>query len=78
MTVIHQNVEIKSIPGVDRTLPEVVAEDEAEKETAETLPVIDAPASLSPETTRLLRHLNQLFRDAPPLSGRAGDALSAL
>jgi len=85
MTAIHQNVELKPIPGVDVEPPdaEAVAKAREAEETAAAAvaqPVMpDRPPALSGSTTKVLRSLTDAFRHARKLEAPvAPETLSAL
>ena len=87
MTAIHQNVELKPIPGVDVEPPDAVAVAKAREAeqlaTAATSggdpALADRPRTLSAATTKLLRSLTDAFRGARKLEAPvAPETLSAL
>jgi penicillin-binding protein 1A len=89
MTAIHQNVELKPIPGIDMEPPdaEAVAKARAAEEqaAAAAAPTADQPAlaerppTLSVATTKMLRSLTDTFRRAPRLEAPVTpETLSAL
>ena len=87
MTAIHQNVELKPIPGVDVEPPDAVAvakareaEQLATAATSGGEPALaDRPRTLSAATTKVLRSLTDAFRGARKLEAPvAPETLSAL
>lgn len=71
MAYVHQNVELKNIPGLEPLPPVQPKPGEAPATVAETVPVqppVERPRTLSHETTVLLRGLAEQFRTAPPLA----------
>ncbi|WP_157015075.1 transglycosylase domain-containing protein [Mesorhizobium xinjiangense] len=82
MTYVHQNVELKPIPGIDHPFVDdsrkgAVASATGEGDEGATAQI--RPATPSPETVRLLRGMSDLFREAPPLQAATKtDTLSAL
>ncbi|MGE0280211.1 MAG: transglycosylase domain-containing protein [Rhizobiaceae bacterium] len=87
MTAIHQNIELKPIPGVDMEPPdaELVAKARAAEEeaaaaaSADQPPVTDRPSTLSAATTKVLRSLTGALRHSRKLEAPvAPETLSAL
>ncbi len=82
MSYVHQNVELKPIPGIENPFIEdrrqdLVAQAANDGGGAATSPA--RPPTLSPTTIRLLGRMADTFRDAPPLQAAATtDKLSAL
>lgn len=80
MTYAHQNVELKPIPGIenpflDKEEPELVAE----ADTAEGEAEDERPPVMSAATTRVLREMTRLFREAAPIRvASERDTLSSL
>jgi penicillin-binding protein 1A len=87
MTAIHQNVDLRPIPGVDSEPPDAEAVAKA-REAEQAAAAAAAPAgeviperapTLSAATTRVLRSLTDAFRQARPLEAPvAPETLSAL
>ncbi|QDZ01105.1 penicillin-binding protein 1A [Nitratireductor mangrovi] len=80
MTYAHQNVELKPIPGIENPFlekeePELVAE----ADTAEGEAEDERPPVMSAATTRVLREMTRLFREAAPIRvASERDTLSSL
>jgi penicillin-binding protein 1A len=71
MTYAHQNIDIKPIPGIKDPYvdPKIAAKAaEMEKKNADAVDVdMGRPPILSSVTTRVLREMNDLFKNAPAL-----------
>lgn len=71
MTYAHQNIDIKPIPGIKNPYvdPKIAAKAvEMEKKNADAVDVdMGRPPILSSVTTRVLREMNDLFKNAPAL-----------
>jgi penicillin-binding protein 1A len=85
MTHIHQNIDLKPIPGLENPFvdPKIIAkaqEDAAKTRTADALPApdLDAPRVLSSDTARVLRKMTDMLSKAEPLEAPAPAALTAL
>ncbi|MCO5063129.1 MAG: PBP1A family penicillin-binding protein [Rhizobiaceae bacterium] len=85
MTHIHQNIDLKPIPGLEKPFvdPEIIAKakrEAAESKTADapSEPELDAPRVLSSDTTRVLRQMTDRFSRAEHLEAPAPAALTAL
>lgn len=85
MTHIHQNIDLKPIPGLEHPFvdPEIIAkarQEAAKNQTADAPPApdLDAPRVLSSDTARVLRQMTDRFSKAEPLEAPAPAALTAL
>ncbi|MGC4025145.1 MAG: PBP1A family penicillin-binding protein [Mesorhizobium sp.] len=85
MTHIHQNIDLKPIPGLENPFvdPAIIAkakEEAAHTETADGPPApdLDAPRVLSADTARVLRQMADRFAGAEQLEAPAPAALTAL
>jgi penicillin-binding protein 1A len=80
MTYVHQNVELKPIPGIENPFIDAdkIAKAPEGQKVDPAAPDVSRPATLSAATTRSLRALEQRFRDAPPVSTPDAETLSAL
>jgi penicillin-binding protein 1A len=87
MTAIHQNIDLKPIPGVDVEPPDAelvakarAAEEEAAAATAANQPsLVERPPTLSAATTKVLRSLTDALRHSRKLEAPvAPETLSAL
>ena len=72
MSYAHQNLDLKPIPGLEKPFPDAVPESKEPKvaegsEPGEGLKAPERPAALTSRTTKVLKELNALFKDAPPL-----------
>lgn len=80
MDYAHQGIELRAIPGIDNPLPNGSrpTTDAGKKpgETADALPPLVRPRSLSRETTVLLRDVAKRLKDAPALSAPGNGAPS--
>ncbi|KXF78286.1 penicillin-binding protein [Paramesorhizobium deserti] len=73
MNYAHQNIELKPIPGIDKSFPDPakVASVKGVKGKAapeEDQSPVERPRILSSATTKALKELNALFKKAPPLT----------
>jgi len=85
MTHIHQNIDLKPIPGLEHPFvdPQIIAkakQDAAQNKTADGAPApdLDAPRVLSSDTARVLRQMTDRFAGAEQLEAPAPAALTAL
>jgi len=71
MTYAHQNIDIKPIPGIKNPYvdPKIAQKaTDMERKNAEAVDAdVGRPPVLSSTTTRVLREMNEAFRDAPAL-----------
>ncbi len=82
MVYAHQNIDLKPIPGIEQPFVDqnvaAKAEEAERKQAAEADKALERPPVLSARTTRLLRAMSQMLRDAPPLAPPAAETLSSL
>lgn len=83
MAYVHENTELKPIPGIPNPLPDMEAEDQVADAGAERAPgerrAMERPLELSLRTTSVLRGLSEAFRNAAPAAKPAKpETLSAL
>ncbi len=72
MAYAHQNVDLKPIPGLEKPFPDVKPKSETPliadgSKPEDGLVAPTRPNALTPRTTKVLKELNDMFRDAPPL-----------
>ncbi|WP_210387943.1 PBP1A family penicillin-binding protein [Ciceribacter sp. L1K22] len=73
MDYAHQGIELRAIPGIENPLPtgtrpQAIAKAEKGKTDAKTIPELVRPRSLSAESTRILRDIQRMLKDAAPLA----------
>jgi len=73
MDYAHQGIELRPIPGIENPLPtgsrpQAVAKKETDGKSEQAIPALVRPRSLSAESTRVLREIQKMIKDAAPLA----------